>query len=479
MSAIERRAPSHIDRVPTDVLSYLFRFCLPIFNDPKLKKEWLREEPQGSFSLNKHIAPLLLCNICREWRNLAVSLPELWTVIHHEADVGTAPRRATLRAIDTWLKRSGQLPLAVYSNSHEVHERFLVHAHRIQRLCIMAYFWRERDVPRGFRTASFPVLQVIDVKTELPPRFYSSLVSAPCLKEVAWFDPVGSWADRAGSLERLPPFLWTRLSKASIATGVTVHQARNLMLLCSSLVECLFSVSGALDIDGEWHNLTHRGITSLRIQMDTQLDLADFFHGLTLPSLRTLGLMFDDSKGLRFETMNMWTPHDGGWKTFLDFLRRSKCGLVSLELTRWGLVEDMIIELLELVSFSLEELVINGFDSYEEEKFLMRHEFGVEEDPPVSISDRALRRLTYTGVTQIPACLCPKLTLLHLDNSIEFHEDVLKAMVASRQMVDGTAGISRLDDVEIRLLERPSYTDRGEEDSDDDGEWTDTEEDSE
>ncbi|KAJ7493619.1 hypothetical protein FB451DRAFT_446356 [Mycena latifolia] len=480
MSVIENPAPCHIDRVPNDVLTHLFRFCLPIFNDPKLKKEWLRDEPQNSFSLNKHIAPLLLCNICRGWRDLAIALPELWTVIHYECDYDSrGPRRRTLKFLDTWLTRSGRLPLAVYSNSPKVHEQFVLHAERIRRISVMAYSWRERDVPRAFRSGSFPLIESIDIKSDLPPNLYSSLIRAPRLKEVVWF--LGSWADRAGSLENLPPFPWARLTKAAITTGITVHQARNILLKCTSLVECIFSVSGAIDFfGGEWSHVTHHRVTSLRIQMDSQLGLSDFFHRLTLPALHTLGLTFDDSKGLRFETINMWDADSQGWEAFLAFLRSSNCELTSLELTRWGLVENMVIELLEIVSPSLEELSINGFDAYDEEEFEMRHEFGTEDDPPVSISDRALARLTYTGPAQTPPCLCPKLVSLHLDNSIECDEDVLRAMVVSRQ-AGGMIAVLPLEAVEIRMLERPDFNDEEDEDDpddddedDDEGEWKDT-----
>jgi hypothetical protein len=68
--------------------------------------------------------------------------------------------------------------------------------------------------------------------------------------------------------------------------------------------------------------------------------------------------MFDDSKGLRFETIHMWSPGDNRWRVFLAVMR-FKCALVSLGPSQWDLVEDTI-KLLEIVSGSL-ELVINGF----------------------------------------------------------------------------------------------------------------------
>ncbi|KAK6996693.1 hypothetical protein R3P38DRAFT_3407246 [Favolaschia claudopus] len=446
-----------IDKLPFDVLSYLFRFCLPIFNDPKLVKEWLQDEPQGSFSLNKHVAPLLLCN--------------LWTVIHHEtSQLGSAPRKVTLAALDVWFQRSGHLPLWVYSNSPRIHKRFALHAHRIQRISIMAYFWTERDVPRAYRTASFPILEAIDIKSDLGVTPYSSLAYAPRLKKVIWFDPVTSWANGPGPLGAVPPFPWERLTKAHIATGITVRQGRIIMSQCPILEECMFSVVGTLTLD-RFSDLTHRTITLLRIQMDSQLGLADFFHGLTLPSLRSVGLLYDDSKGLRFETINMWEEDSTGWNAFLEFLRRSRCALTSLQFTRWGLIEPMILELLELMTSSLDELVIDGFDSYEDEEFVNRHQFGVEDEPPVSIADNAVRRLTYSGAHQNPPCLCPRLTVLHLNNCIECDQRALAIMVASRRRTSGSVGVLRLEKVEIRMLERPSFS---EDDEDDDGEDTDS-----
>ena len=66
--------------------------------------------------MSRSEAPLLLClcRVCSGWRKLALATPALWTT------VGIAIRKLNMdplaagRVIDTWLERSGALPLRLY-----------------------------------------------------------------------------------------------------------------------------------------------------------------------------------------------------------------------------------------------------------------------------------------------------------------------------------------------------------------------------
>ncbi|KAG2029205.1 hypothetical protein BDR03DRAFT_1018745 [Suillus americanus] len=93
-------------RLPTEILSEIFLYCLP-------------EDEHLVYA--SRLAPLLLTRICRQWREVAVSLPKLWCRLQLEVGYDDWPRRAfhldnwETRAFgyDSWLKRSGGGPLSL------------------------------------------------------------------------------------------------------------------------------------------------------------------------------------------------------------------------------------------------------------------------------------------------------------------------------------------------------------------------------
>ncbi|KAJ7690349.1 hypothetical protein B0H17DRAFT_834309, partial [Mycena rosella] len=61
-------------------------------------------------------APLLLGRICRAWRTIAISTPSLWSSIHIAEPEDRFPsdvHDGCLQAVNTWLQRSGGLPLSI------------------------------------------------------------------------------------------------------------------------------------------------------------------------------------------------------------------------------------------------------------------------------------------------------------------------------------------------------------------------------
>ncbi|KAJ7111848.1 hypothetical protein C8R44DRAFT_711441 [Mycena epipterygia] len=84
-------------RLPEDVVRDIFVACLPSHRNPIMA-------PDES--------PMLLCQICSAWRNVALSTPRLWTSVH--IVIPTQPKvQALLEYLTIWLKRSGILPLSI------------------------------------------------------------------------------------------------------------------------------------------------------------------------------------------------------------------------------------------------------------------------------------------------------------------------------------------------------------------------------
>ncbi|KAJ7253533.1 hypothetical protein C8J57DRAFT_1473852 [Mycena rebaudengoi] len=84
-------------RLPEDVVRAIFEACLPTSRNAIVSGDE---------------CPLLLCQICRVWRSLALSTPPIWTSLHV-----VVPPQSKLRdlaeMLSLWLSRSGVLPLSI------------------------------------------------------------------------------------------------------------------------------------------------------------------------------------------------------------------------------------------------------------------------------------------------------------------------------------------------------------------------------
>ncbi|KAJ6561763.1 hypothetical protein B0H19DRAFT_87464 [Mycena capillaripes] len=85
-------------RLPEDVVTEIFTACLPA---------------DRNAIMSSAEAPLLLCHVCREWRNLAISTPRLWASLHIIAYGNVSKLQQINEATNMWLSRSGVLPLSI------------------------------------------------------------------------------------------------------------------------------------------------------------------------------------------------------------------------------------------------------------------------------------------------------------------------------------------------------------------------------
>lgn len=93
-------------RLPVDIIGEIFVHCLPTG----------RNATRALYE-----APLLLGLICRSWRDVAMSIPRLWSSIHVYVPSSTTSGHQTIssliemrtRGVQDWLNRSGTLPLSI------------------------------------------------------------------------------------------------------------------------------------------------------------------------------------------------------------------------------------------------------------------------------------------------------------------------------------------------------------------------------
>ena len=110
---------SPVPHLPIDILQEIFAACLPTEHYPVV---------------SRYEAPLLLTQVCKNWRNIALSTPQLWSAIHipipslpeHVTSYDPPPSglsdyltallaliRERMAVIYQWLERSKGLPLSI------------------------------------------------------------------------------------------------------------------------------------------------------------------------------------------------------------------------------------------------------------------------------------------------------------------------------------------------------------------------------
>lgn len=93
------------DCLPIEILQEVFFRCLPEGpNNGDYPIFWRK----ATLTHSKN-APLLLCSVCRWWRDVALSSPDLWTTMSVVVRLNVAVPSPNL--VSVWLSRSGTLPL--------------------------------------------------------------------------------------------------------------------------------------------------------------------------------------------------------------------------------------------------------------------------------------------------------------------------------------------------------------------------------
>jgi hypothetical protein len=112
---------SSLSNLPVEILQEIFFQCLPNLSSIHALPGFWRQE---SFASQKN-APLLLCNVCKQWRTVAISSPNLWTTMSVIIRLGVAVPAPDL--VSLWLYRSGALPLnlALYQQNESPANRIV------------------------------------------------------------------------------------------------------------------------------------------------------------------------------------------------------------------------------------------------------------------------------------------------------------------------------------------------------------------
>ncbi|KAJ7693809.1 hypothetical protein B0H17DRAFT_1199503 [Mycena rosella] len=260
---------------------------------------------------NPREAPMLLCYVCRTWREIALSTPALWTTIDlHISDIECA------EIFQAWLDRAGAFPLFVklkISGDLEddvvggIFKTLASRSRTVQSLELRASVEHLRYMEDADEHWSFPLLQMLcisswDAEDADEEDLIKTFTNFPLLREA--------------SLSQTPPSLiplpWHQLIKLTAAFD-TLADCLEVLRLSPNLAEYSFTLTDD-DAFADLTALIHSNLQSLSLLENASIMFAGItgiLDYLSLPALQTLHIVDSESD-------------ESNWQEILEgFLTRS------------------------------------------------------------------------------------------------------------------------------------------------------------
>ncbi len=228
-----------IKQIPREILAEIFWNSMPEIASDQMPAQMLRRA-----------APLLPCSVCSSWRELALAMPELWSSVGIMIRNPDMDPSAAAHIIDTWLKRSGTLPLTlnigqlslVYDNPRSrakpalvksILAAFYSHSSRWQHVALYLYDTRSLSLPQ----LNAPLLRSLELAGIMDKPIRFPFRSCPRLTHLSW--PFRLEASKN------PQVPWCQISYLSISNGMTLFSALETIRLCPQLEEFTVDSSGS------------------------------------------------------------------------------------------------------------------------------------------------------------------------------------------------------------------------------------------
>ncbi|KAJ7200079.1 hypothetical protein B0H12DRAFT_1164769 [Mycena haematopus] len=142
LSAVSRRALA----LPPEILAEIFYFCLS-FHDglPNIP------DPND--------APLVLCAVCRQWRNVALTTPHLWSSICFDPELDLDPDDSESGTLYVdlwrmWLSRAQSTPLSIHL---DIYMPEAVSKSLLELVCGLSHQWQDIDYGETVSLLSLPI----------------------------------------------------------------------------------------------------------------------------------------------------------------------------------------------------------------------------------------------------------------------------------------------------------------------------------
>ncbi|KAL0067964.1 hypothetical protein AAF712_004867 [Marasmius tenuissimus] len=354
-----------IRRLPNEILTRIFNFCVEgdvNFVEGSGKTDWQNDGPS---TLDLDHSLWALSQVCQRWRNLALSLPKLWTAININCVVRKEKPEIDLMRwrLALTLERSRDQPLYI-----SWFEDYSLDPAVLRLLGSCSARWKCATIRAStvgfdllaFTTTSFTALSRLRLYFEEDPDWldeeegasmFSLWEDAPALTKVY----LSSSSDIHPHLATLVP--WEQIRDLTLASNNSYERKmivwpdlHEILPLMDNIHKC-FIQSFSFD-----HNLSHipalsipftlAHLQSLKLFAASSPDsIAAFLDSVTLPALtsfQVFPLEADDIQSI-----------------VTRFLKRSACTLAILGLM--GINDDTLIELLSLREIQgVQDLLISG-----------------------------------------------------------------------------------------------------------------------
>lgn len=330
---------SPIQHLPIDVLQEIFTACLPTMHNPVM---------------SRYEAPLLLTQVCKNWRDIVLSAPHFWSEIH--IPIPTMPidpiahplpaddlssyyvgllsfMRERMAAIHTWLERSkgSALAISVFDNGNiprEVCDLVLdTIIHFASRLKYLKFDTHSCDLTRisGLTPSQIPQLVSLVIENEfftenpsvtgpspasVPFAWSTSeIIQAPKLRKILFSRPMENIIEF--------PLRWSQMTtiglgyldgpRPLVTVALSVKQVAFILRSCPQLVSFALEIP-LLDGDPD-ENQSPIRLKDLKFLSfhDSGVDVSSLFSVLELPAIT--GLQFhSNSRNWRHSPLNKLFP---------------------------------------------------------------------------------------------------------------------------------------------------------------------------
>jgi hypothetical protein len=333
-----------LNSTPVDIWEDIFFQCLPLPDD------WNASTDRPHCSTQT--APLLLRQICRKWRKVAIAQPNLWCYLKVVISQGKTYPPAPL--VSQWLEMSGCLPLTLLlyqetgsaANQRAVRDVLELYRRYIPRWKNIRLELAGLDFGEtlAFQQCRAPLLEHLYLKswpiTKNPEN--APLQVMPRLRTLS----LSCMLVMDSLQEPCLPRTFGMLRSISIDTVMSVGAALQILGYCQNITQCFLGIERISD-DLPDTRIVQTTLQLLELRIDLE-DLPCFLDYATLPALTDLVIHGQ--------------PERESWPQtkFNDFLARSGVHLLSLTLHNTSILGSQLIALLlQPALYTLVELVID------------------------------------------------------------------------------------------------------------------------
>ncbi|KAJ7124124.1 hypothetical protein C8R43DRAFT_1135703 [Mycena crocata] len=268
-------------RLPEDIIRGVFMEALPSTRNAALVSDE---------------APLLLCQICASWRQIALTTPRLWAAIHIVVPTQKQMHQLT-RMVNTWFTRSGTVPLEITMVSSRKGDptcdlsslTSILGAASRRWKDIRLYVYNDHFMPflTSLSLEDVPLLQTLFLGLSVPASYTES--GAPRLQILAT-QSLQSVTIPGSEYYLQSSVAWRFLRNLTITwyggDPPSYKTVLSILEQCPLLETCEVPVTGRCD-PGNGFSLPHLSHLSISDDGASPVDAPELFRKILLPTLRS------------------------------------------------------------------------------------------------------------------------------------------------------------------------------------------------